>query len=203
MADSSLPVLPPASTRSRTPSPPLGSTMAHETTMEELELKMKDLELRFLGREVPRPELSPFTPHSILEKRIEYLKESLATTSSGISAKLPPIPLPVFDGSDLEAFLKDFGRWLRLSGVEGSSEALKMDWLIQCSASKVKKVVKKVVEEQDSPRKFFSPWPNSFLGSRTTSLFEKLWRRYPNSQLNPNQHKSKGCWWTSKRSQPK
>ena len=100
------------SASSRPPSPNLasGSTMAHESTIEELELKIKDLELRFFGREGQPPESSPFTPHSILEKRIHHLKESLKSTSSMVSAKLPPIPLPVFDGTDLEVFLKDFER---------------------------------------------------------------------------------------------
>jgi hypothetical protein len=126
------------------------SPWVHDTTIEELELKMKDLELRFLGREVPQPELSPFTPHTTLERRINNLKETLKTTSSKVSAKLPPIPLPSFDGSDLDTFLKDFERWLRLSGVEGCSEAFQLDWLIQCSTSKVKKIVEKVVEENKS-----------------------------------------------------
>ena len=126
------------------------SSLVHDTTIEELELKMKDLELRFLGRELPQPELSPFTPHTTLERRINHLKETLKSTSSKVSAKLPPIPLPVFDGSDLETFLKDFERWLRLSGVEGCSEAFQLDWLIQCSTSKVKKIVEKFVEGSKS-----------------------------------------------------
>ena len=44
------------------------SSLVHDTTIEELDLKMKDLELRFLGRVIPQPELSPFTQHSTLER---------------------------------------------------------------------------------------------------------------------------------------
>ena len=106
--DSSVPMLATSPT-SRPTSPVLGSTtMAHESTIEELELKMKDLELRFFGRVVPQPELSPFTPHSSLKKWIEQLKESIKATTTMVSANLSPVPLPDFDGCDLKVFLKDF-----------------------------------------------------------------------------------------------
>ena len=85
------------------------SSLVHDTTIEKLELKMKDLELRFLGRELPQPELSPFTPHTTLEMRINHLKETLKSTSSKVCAKLPPISLPVFDGSDLETLSVGYG----------------------------------------------------------------------------------------------
>ena len=128
----------------------LALPLGHESTLEDLELKMKDLELRLLGRDPLPPVASPFTPHSSLEARISKLKEGLRKTKSIVSAKLPSIPLPEFDGTDLPHFLKDFERWLRLSGVEGASEALQLDWLVQCSTVKVKKIVERVVEEHSS-----------------------------------------------------
>ena len=64
-----------------------------------------------------------------------------------MSAKLPPVPLPTFDGSDLESFLNEFERWLRLSGVEGAPTSFQFDWLVQCTVPKFRKVVERVVEE--------------------------------------------------------
>ena len=124
----------------------------HDTTVEELELKLKELELRFLGKELPVGVLSPFTPVSSLKRRIEQFRHSLQPTSprerEGVQKKLPPLPLPTFDGSDLELFLKEFERWLRLSGVDRCSEVLQLDWLVQASSPKVKRIVGRVVEEQ-------------------------------------------------------
>ncbi len=92
-----------------TPSRPPSPGRPHDSTVEEIELKLKDLEFRVFGKEVPKSEASPFTPHSSLEKRIRKFKETLSSdTRSMVSAKLPPVPLPVFDGTDLESFLKDF-----------------------------------------------------------------------------------------------
>ena len=91
-------------TTSRPTTPDLEGPMAHESTLEDLEIKMKDLELRVLGRELPPPEASPFTPHSTLESRIQRLKESLKGPKSVVSAKLPPIPLPEFDGTTWKSF---------------------------------------------------------------------------------------------------
>ena len=71
--------------------------MAHESTIEYLELKMKDLELRLFGRNVPQPELSPFPPHAFLEILIEQLKESIKTMPPMVSAKIPPVPLTAFE----------------------------------------------------------------------------------------------------------
>ena len=97
----------------------------HDTTVEELEIKLKELELRFLGKELPVGVLSPFTPVSSLKKRIEQFRHSLQSSSAereGVQTKLPPLPLPTFDGSDLDSFLNEFERWLRLSGVDRCSE---------------------------------------------------------------------------------
>ena len=101
-----------------------------DSTIVELELKLKELESRFLGKESFATSFqSPFTPLSSLQKRIENLKHSLSSASSGeaVQTKLPPIPLPVFDGTDLENFLKEFGRWLRLSGVDHCSHTFQLD----------------------------------------------------------------------------
>ena len=102
---------------------------------------MKELELRFLGKESIASVLNPFTPVSSLRKRIEQFRHSLQSSSAereGVSTKLPPLPLPTFDGSDLENFLKEFERWLRLSGVDKSSEVLHLDRLVQAAVPKSK-----------------------------------------------------------------
>ena len=123
--------------------------LQHESTVMELEQKLRDLEFRFLGKETPLPTSSPFTPLSSLERRIEKFKENLESLSGPkVSAKLPPVPLPVFDGGDLELFLKEFERWLRLSGVQSCPESFQLDWLIQCATPKLRRIVEKLVEEQ-------------------------------------------------------
>ena len=121
----------------------------HESTVLELEQKLRDLEFKFLGKETPVPNSSPFTPLSSLEKRIHQFRLNLESqVGHPVSAKLPPVPLPVFDGSDLELFLKEFERWLRLSGVQSCPESYQLDWLIQCATPKLKRIVERVVEEQ-------------------------------------------------------
>jgi len=121
-----------------------------DSTIVELEQKLKDLESRFLGKESFLSSVqSPFTPISTLQKRIEHLKHSLSSPSvgEGVQTKLPLIPLPVFDGVDLENFLKEFERWLRLSGVDKCSQILQLVWLIPASSPKVKRIVERLVEE--------------------------------------------------------
>ena len=49
----------------------------HESTVEDLEAKLRELELRFLGKESPQPPtpaLSPFTPACSLSRRISEFK---------------------------------------------------------------------------------------------------------------------------------
>ena len=118
---------------------------------------MKELESWYLGSSsigrsasIPAGK-SPFTPVSSIRKRIESFQQSaLSANIAHAQSKLPPIPLPVFDGNDLDVFLKDFERWMRLSGVDVCAENVKLDWLIQACAPKVKKLVEKVVEEKVS-----------------------------------------------------
>lgn len=132
-------------------------TEVSTSTVAELESRLRDLELRFLG---PPSEGSstPFAPVSSHRSRVERFR---AAAPSGISTetthpvekkdlKLPAVKLPVFDGSDLDGFLKDWERWLRLSGVQETSDAYKLDWLLESCTPKVKKLVEKVVEEKQS-----------------------------------------------------
>ena len=70
-----------------------------DSTILELEHKLKELESRFLGRESFVSSVqSPFTPISTLHKRIEHFRSSLssANVGEGVQTKLPPITLPVF-----------------------------------------------------------------------------------------------------------
>ena len=124
------------------------------SSVQEIESKLKELELKFLGKEFPVGAASPFTPLSTLQKRVQHFKASLQNVSSeSVQSKLPPVTLPTFDGSDLESFLKDFERWLRLSGVDKCSESFQLDWLIQAASPKVKRIVERVVEEEGNLEK--------------------------------------------------
>ena len=142
-------------------SQPVSPTIA-STTLDpnaailELERKMKELEAAYLGSSVAHSgsvvgSKSPFAPISSVEKRLERLKSAMslsAVQKDVVQSKLPAVPVPTFDGSDLENFLKDWERWLRLSGVQFCSEQVQLDWLVQACTPKVKKLVEKVIEEK-------------------------------------------------------
>lgn len=55
--------------------------------------------------------------------------------------------LPKFDGSDFEAFLKKFSRWLRLTQVEYSDERTKLDWLVAASIGKSAIIVENLADD--------------------------------------------------------
>lgn len=123
-----------------------------ENTVQEIEIKMKNLEARYLGSSAGSHG-SPFSPISGLRSRIEKLRcmpNDGSNGQVGAQSKLPAVPLPVFDGADLEDFLKQFERWLRLTGVQCAADCVKLDWLVQACAPKVKKIVEKLVEEKSS-----------------------------------------------------
>ena len=138
------------------------ATPTATTSISELEARLKELELRYLGPPSEKSVTSnPFAPVSSLAKRISKFRsvpspsaqnvEEIATSSqpkiTSSSTKLPLLPLPNFDGSDYEGFLKSWERWLRISGVENCEDRLKMDWLVEACTPKVRKLVEKVVEE--------------------------------------------------------
>ena len=129
-------------------------TSSVASTILELKTRLKELELKFLGSTSVSSAVSktdPFTPISTVGRRIESFRTSGSEKKdpSTTQAKLPAVNLPNFDGTDLEGFLKAWQRWLRLSGVEDSSDKLKTDWLIEACTPKVRKLVEKLVD--DSP----------------------------------------------------
>lgn len=138
--------------------PNLGDTSTSSSILE-LEARLKELEARFLGPETVPSERtvisSPFAPISAIRQRIESFHLTQPDRSSETVSKkenqtrLPPLPLPTFDGSDLEPFLKEWQRWLRLTGVQDSADQVKLDWLLECCSPKVRKLVDKVIEESE------------------------------------------------------
>jgi hypothetical protein len=120
-----------------------------ELVIKELQAKMQTLADSILGPS--KTTMSPFAPVSSITKRIQNFEASiLEARNSNLHAqtKLPSLSVPTFDGSDLEAFLKEFQRWMRLSGVDASTEKVQLDWLLQACTPKVKRLVEKVVEEK-------------------------------------------------------
>lgn len=117
------------------------------STIAELESRLKDLEMKFLG--TPSEISNPFAPISTSKSRIDRFKSlsgENAEKSDQKEMKLPAVKLPSFDGTDLETFWKDFERWLRLSVCLGTSEKFKLDWLVEACSPKVKTLVEKVIE---------------------------------------------------------
>ena len=124
-----------------------------ETVVKELEAKMKELADHVLGKSSSTISQSPFAPASSIRRKIESLQSSILEAQNAqqnAQSKLPPVPVPNFDGSDLESFLKEFGRWMRLTGVESCAEKVQLDWLVQACTPKVRKLVEKVVDEKAS-----------------------------------------------------
>ena len=121
---------------------PSHSTTHIDSTVEEIQQRMKELELRYLGTDGSDKSQSesPFKPINTLRKRIEAFRPK-DPQQIAVQTKLPPLPLPIFDGADLEAVLKEFERWMRLSGVHHSSDSMKLDWLVQACVPKVRKIV--------------------------------------------------------------
>ena len=127
-------------------------TESSGSTVAELESRLRDLELRFLG---PPSETTscPFAPVSAYHSRIEKFR-SFSVNADNTDhkdrkdMKLPAVKLPTFDGSDLDTFLRDWERWLRLSGAQGANDKFKCDWLIESCTPKIKRLVEKVDDEK-------------------------------------------------------
>jgi len=128
---------------------------SESSTILELERKLRDLEEKFLGLEVftqtsaSLKSVEGLAPISGNRSRVQKFLSGLANeeNSGGTSPKLPAARLPLFDGSDLDIFLKDFERFLRLTGLGQAPEKLKLDWLIEACSPKVKRLVEKACEE--------------------------------------------------------
>ena len=130
---------------------PTTPTFAPSSTVAELELRLRDLETRFLG---------PISDHgthvsnlfalvSSIHQRLQHFQQTGERRNSekSVLSKLPAVQLPTFDGTDLGSFLKNWERWLRLSGVCDSRDKFKLDWLIEACSPKVRKLVEKLVDE--------------------------------------------------------
>ena len=120
-------------------------------TVVELRTRLGDLERRYLGTTVPTPpSKTPFAPTASVVKKVEELVSvSLPPSDRQATTKLPILKLPEFTGVDLEDFLDEFGRWLRLSGVQHENEQTKLDWLLESCSHKIKPVVKKLIKEHN------------------------------------------------------
>ena len=168
---------------SRSTSPALESTLSDpQSVIKELEIKMRELADQILGPSNTISHSSPFAPQSSIKKRIDSFQSGNFSSTSdlreNVSSKLPAVPLPTFDGSDSDAFLKEFDRWMRLTGMHSSSVQMQLDWLVQACTPKVKKLVEKVVEEQgnfvDVLRKLEDLFPKLENDISLRSLLDKL-----------------------------
>ena len=117
-----------------------------ETTIQEIEEKLRQLEMAiFPGQSqssISHASHSPFQTLPSVRKRLEELKAgSSQTLGTHNQSKLPPVPLPSFDGQDFESFCKEFLRFLRLTGLVGADDETKRDWLTQACHPKIRKMV--------------------------------------------------------------
>ena len=56
----------------------------------------------------------------------------------------------MFDGSDFEASIKQFSRWLRFTQVEHCDEGTKLDWLVAASIVKSAIIVENLADDATS-----------------------------------------------------
>ena len=134
----------------------IGSEKPAETTMEDLQLKMMELEKRFLGTSF-HDSPTPFAPRSTIESKIAKIskkhddsEKSEKDSEQKVSTKLPMVKLPEFSGADFEEFLDDFQRWLRMTNVMNEPNETKMDWLLEACNGKTRPIVKKLIQESIS-----------------------------------------------------
>ena len=126
-----------------------------DNTLEDLQIKMEALEKRFLGTSLQDSQ-TPFAPRSTLEEKIARITgekkfgDRAESSDQKVSTKLPSVKLPEFNGQDLEEFLDDFCRWLRMSGLSAENDLVKMDWLLESCVGKTRPIIKKLVQETSS-----------------------------------------------------
>ena len=177
-----------------------------QLVIKELEIKMKELADHYLGTTSQTTHVThhgcPFTPMSSIKKQIQKFELGLHIGKEGrehVQTKLPPVSVPVFDG-DLETFLKEFERWLRITGVFECSEQVQLDWLIQACTPKVKKnLLKKSWKRKVTLFQFWKRWKHCFLRLKTIFLFGHLLTRFHNYPLHPIQHWLLNVLWNLKR----
>ena len=177
------------------PLPEYASSVTVEDTVQELTRKMHELELQILGK--PTTDLTnppPFRPVETIEQKAEHFQASLPSSSTfrpvetsdrtaehfkaisggladqtlGVSARLPPVKAPSFDGQDLEQFSKEFLRFLRLTGLLEAAALTKKDWILHCCSPKIKRIVESVAETNDFFESFLNGIQKLFLKVENT-----------------------------------
>ena len=63
------------------------------------------------------------------------------------SVKLPTITCTPFQGTDLDEWIEEYSRWMRLTGVQNEPKHVKTDLLIENCGPKVRPLIKKLVLE--------------------------------------------------------
>ena len=108
------------------------------------------------SRETPRWGKSspPFAHGTRGLKNVEGLRKltSDRENEEGVrqSARLPQVPLPVFEGKGFNEWCGSFSRWLRISGVDKLNDRSKMDWVVEAMHSEVKNSVAYLSDNVDS-----------------------------------------------------
>ena len=157
---------------SRSTSPALDSTLCDpQSVIKELEVKIRELADQILGPSSTISHQSPFAPQSSIKQRIDSFESgillSTADSKENMSSKLPAVPLPSFDGTDLDGFLKEFDRWMRLTGMHASSAQMQLDWLVQACTSK-KNLLKKLWKSKVILSMYSENWKICFQSWKTT-----------------------------------
>ena len=94
--------------------------MDQESTLEEIQEKMTELERPFLDKTLvslqPSSGMPPFSPLPSLEKQYQKLKMEMdqppeEKDKQTLHGKLPQVECPMFDGQDLQSFVRNFSRF--------------------------------------------------------------------------------------------
>ena len=122
-----------------------------EAEVESLRRRLADLESSLVGSSSKISEGSPFAPRPVVTRK-EILDADASPTTS---TRLPSVDVPKFEG-DVEEFYKQFGRWMRLTGVCKASDRVKLDWVLMATVPKFRKLLEKICEEDPSWEQFWS-----------------------------------------------
>ena len=171
--------------------------MEPEITLEEIEEKMRELERLFLDKTLvslpPSLGMSPFSPLPSLEKQYQKLKMEMdqppeEKDKQTLQGKLPQVECPMFDGQDLESFVRNFSRFLRLTGLVHASDMVKRDWLINSMSAKVKRTLERINDEVSSFDELFDRLQRLFPKIENDVTIRNLMQKVPVLPKEPHQN---------------
>lgn len=93
---------------------------------------------------------SPYASNVRMKRYVEALKDSSEKKEIRDNkpvARLPQLPLPLFEGRRFNDFCGSFLRWMQLSGMEQQDDLTKMNWVIEATVPEYKFALARIAED--------------------------------------------------------